>query len=113
MTIEAIVLITLVVGALGAITTQLFRHTASPYLITVTGTRGQIFTAGAMIWIGAIVLGLAAMFLLSAVASNLVGLAIFFGIEAVALDICANRTQYVRVERSASNRATVSAATRS
>ena len=51
-----------------------------------------------MIWFLAIAAGLVGLVLVSTVMSSVVAFAIFFGIEAVALDICANRIKYERVE---------------
>lgn len=98
MTLEALLIITVVVAAFGTLSTQLFRSTGSPFLLTIAGTRGQLIVAGAMIWTAAVAIGLVSLIVVSAFMSSMVALAIFFGIEAVALDLCANRTQYQRVE---------------
>lgn len=98
MTLEALLIITVVVAAFGTLSTQLFRSTGSPFLLTISGTKGQLIVAGALIWIAAIAIGLLSLIVVSAFMSSMVALAIFFGIEAVALDLCANRTQYQRVE---------------
>jgi hypothetical protein len=96
MSLEGIVIIALVVAAVGATVAHLFRGARSPYLITFTGSRAELIVYGVVMWLLAIGIGLAVLVIISLFASPMVGLAIFFGIEAVALDICANRAQYVR-----------------
>jgi hypothetical protein len=100
MTLETVLIITVVVAAFGTLSTQLFRGAGSGYLVTITGTRGQLIAAGALLWTAAIAVGLVSLLVISAFMSSIVALAIFFGIEAVALDICAHRTRYERVDSS-------------
>jgi hypothetical protein len=113
MTLETLLIITVVVAAFGTLSTQAFRQSGSPYLLTITGTRGQLIVAGALIWTAAIALGLITLLIVSVLMSSIVALAIFFGIEAVALDVCAHRTQYNRVESPRQGRVRVSALNRS
>lgn len=96
MSLEGIVIIALVVTALGTALSQLFRNARSPYLVTLTGSRADLILFGAIMWLLAIALGVGALLIVMTVASPLVALAIFFGVEAIALDICAHRTRYVR-----------------
>jgi hypothetical protein len=97
MTLETLLIITVVVAAIGTVSTQLFRGSSSPYLITLRGTKLQLIAAGALIWIGAVALGLVALFIVASFLSNVVAIALFFGVEAVALDICAHRIRYERI----------------
>jgi hypothetical protein len=113
MALETLLIITVVVAAFGTLSTQLMRRSGSPYLVTITGTRGQLIVAGALIWTAAIAIGLATLLVVSAFMSSIVALAIFFGIEAIALDVCAHRTQYVRVDASRPGRVRFSALNRS
>lgn len=98
MSLEGIIIIALVVAAFGTGVSQLFRNARSPYLVTLTGSRAELITYGAVMWMFAIGLGVGALLIVMSVASPLVALAIFFGVEAVALDICAHRTRYVRTD---------------
>jgi hypothetical protein len=94
--LEGMLIIAMVIAVVGTAIAQLFRNASSPYLITITGTRPELFVYGASLWIVAVGTGIAALLIVSSLTSSIIGLAIFFGIEAVALDICAHRTQYVR-----------------
>jgi hypothetical protein len=96
MALETLIIITAVVAALGTVSAHYFRSSTSPYLLTVSGTRPQLIACGALIWGAAIAAGLVGLIIVSAVASGVVAVAIFFGIEAVALDICAHRIRYER-----------------
>ncbi len=98
MSLEGIVIISLVVAAAGTALSHLFRNARSPYLVTLTGSRAELLISGAIMWATALGVGIAALLIVTTFASPLVALAIFFGIEAVALDICANRTRYVRTD---------------
>lgn len=97
MSLEGMVVIALVIAAVGTAVTQLFRNAQSPYLITITGSRPVLILSGAMMWATAIGIGIAVLLLVSTIASPMIGIAIFFGVEAVTLDICAHRTRYVRI----------------
>jgi hypothetical protein len=96
MTLETLMIITVVIAALAMLSTHLFRQAGSPYLLTITGTRAQLIVTGALIWVGAIAAGLVGLLIVSSIMSNVVAIAVFFGIEAVALDICAHRIKYQR-----------------
>lgn len=96
MALETLLIIVLVIATSGTLIAQLSRYTSRPYLLTITGTRAELISAGVLIWLVAIGLGIAVLFLASALISSIVGLALFFGTEAVALDILTNRTRYVR-----------------
>jgi hypothetical protein len=95
MSLEGLVIITLVVAAAGTAMTNLFRNARTAYLVTISGSRIELITYGAILWAVALSAGFVALFLVSALASPVVGVAVFFGIEAVALDICAHRTRYI------------------
>lgn len=95
--LEGMAIIVLVIAAVGAAVTHLFRNAESPYLITISGTKAELFVFGALVWLMGLGIGVAVLLIVSAIASPMVGVAIFFGVEAVALDICAHRTRYVQV----------------
>ena len=99
MSIGTLLLIATVVSAVATVWSQLLRSQTSPYLVTVYGGRGRLLAFGVLIWSGAVVLGVGTMGLLSFVIPGDIALALFFGVQAVALDICAYRVQYVRDER--------------
>jgi hypothetical protein len=107
MTFEGMLIIGLVVAAAGIGIAQVFRNADSPFLITITGSRLELVVFGVLIWTSAIALGFASLLIVSALTSGLIGLAVFFGVEAVALDICAHRTRYVRVSSPAVQHARV------
>jgi hypothetical protein len=97
MSLEGMLVVALVIAAVGTAIAHVFRNASSPYLITITGTRMELIVSSGMMWTGAVALGVAALVAVSAVASPMIALAVFFGVEAVALDICAHRTRYVRI----------------
>jgi hypothetical protein len=96
-TLQGMVVIVLVVAAVGTAIAHVFRNADSPYLITITGTRMELALFGALLWIVAFGLGIATLLIVSSLLSPMIGIALFFGVEAVALDICAHRTNYVRI----------------
>ncbi len=96
-TLESMVVYAFVIAATGTSIAHLFRNADSPYLITITGSRLELIFAGALVWSAAIGIGVATLLIVAALTSPMIALAVFFGVEAVALDICANRTRYVRI----------------
>jgi hypothetical protein len=106
-TLQGIVLIVLVVAAVGAVMTHVFRDADSPYLITITGSRAELVLFGALLWVIAFGVGFATLLIVATLVSPLIGIALFFGVEAVALDICAHRTNYVRLSSPAVEHARV------
>lgn len=97
MTLQGMLTIALVIAAAGTAVTHVFRNADSPYLVTITGTRPELVMLGAALWATAVGLGAAVLLAGSALVSPMIGVALFFGVEAVALDICAHRTRYVRI----------------
>jgi hypothetical protein len=96
MTLQSMLIVVLVIATTGIATAQIFRDANSPFLITITGSRRALVVCGAILWILAVALGILTLLIVSAVTSPMIGIALFFGVEAVLLDICANRTRYVR-----------------
>jgi hypothetical protein len=97
MDLEGLITITLVIAAIGTTLTQVFRNADSPYIVTLSGSRLALVMYGVLMTAIAVGLGVAVLFIVSTFAAPMVGLALFFGIEAVALDICFHRTSFVRV----------------
>ncbi|TVR72336.1 MAG: hypothetical protein EA415_09865 [Sphaerobacteraceae bacterium] len=97
MSLEGLITISLVIAATGTALTHIFRNASSPYLVTLTGSRLSLLGYGMVMTTIAVGLGIGTMVLISAITSPMVGLALFFGVQAVALDICFHRTRYVRV----------------
>jgi hypothetical protein len=98
MTISTLLIIAPAVVATGAVTSQMLRSTPSPYLFTIRGNLFHLVLGGAAIWSAAPGAGLLVLYAVSLVTPSAVALAIFLAVKAVALDICANRTRYVRLE---------------
>lgn len=101
MTPAGLITITLVIAAIGTALTHIFRNSDSPYVITLSGSRLVLFIYGVAMTAIAVGLGVAALIIVSALGAPMAGLALFFGIEAVTLDICFHRTRFVRVTSSA------------
>jgi hypothetical protein len=98
MPIETLLIIATVVAATGTIWSQMLRGYGTPYLWTFQGGRLWLIACGALVWLSGIAVGLLAMAIAALFMPSTIALAIFFGIEAVALDICAHRVGYTRVE---------------
>lgn len=92
-----LITITLVIAAIGTALTQIFRNADSPYVVTLSGSRMALVLYGVFMMAMAIGLGVAALMIVSTLGAPMVGLALFFGIEAVTLDICFHRTRFVRL----------------
>jgi hypothetical protein len=102
MSLEGLITISLVIAVVGTTLTHLFRNAESPYLITVTGSRLSLVVYGLLTTAIALGVGVVVLLAVSAVTAPIIALALFFGIEAVALDICFHRTRYIRVTSSVS-----------
>lgn len=107
MNLETMLIISAVVAAVGALSAGSLRGTGSQYLITVSGTRAHLILVGGLIWVSAVAVGLLGLGLVSLVAPSVVAVALFFGFEAVALDICAHRVAYQRVDSPRSRHARI------
>lgn len=95
LTVKALLIIALSVVGWGLVLSMLFGRREEPYLLTVTGKRSNLLMVRVGIWATAIMLGIALWFTLSWVLPSIVALALFFGFEAGALDICGQRIRFV------------------
>lgn len=107
MSLETLMIITAVVAAVGALSTKSLRRSDSSYLLTIRGTRAHLVLVGGVIWMSAVAVGLFGLVAVSLVMPSIVAIAIFFGIEAVALDICAHRVRYEQADSSSAGRVRV------
>lgn len=101
LSVKAILIIAISVLAWGVLISLLLDRVKQPYLLTISGDRHSLILARAAIWLSVIGLGVAAWFALLWVMPSMVALAIFFGFEAGALDICGQRIRYVYVPNTA------------
>lgn len=97
LTLKALLIIATSVVAWGLVLSLVFDRRTEPYLFTVAGKRSSILLARVAIWAAVIGIGVAAWFALSWVLPGLVALAIFFGFEAGALDICGQRIRFIQL----------------
>lgn len=95
LSVKALLIIAISVVTWGAVISALFGRSERAYLFTVSGDRTSLIIARVMIWLTAIATGLIAWYALSWVMPSIVALAIFFGFEAGALDICGQRIRFV------------------
>lgn len=107
MNLETLMIVSVVVAAVGALSAKSFRRSSATHLFTVRGTRAQLVLAGGSIWVSAIAVGLLGLAVVSLIMPSTVAIALFFGIEAVALDICAHRIRYERTDSNHPERARV------
>ncbi|MBX6341075.1 MAG: hypothetical protein IRY97_01345 [Thermomicrobiaceae bacterium] len=81
----------------GLLLSRLLAGLRRPYLFSVTGTRPHLLAARAGIWL-AVAAGSSLLWAaLGALMPGTIALALFFGVEAVALDICSARIGYVEL----------------
>lgn len=101
LSLKALLVIASSVLAWGVATSWLVERRGKPYLFTISGDRLILALARVLTWGAAIGLGIVAWMTLSWILPSLVALAIFFGLEAGALDICGQRIRFVYVPRPA------------
>ncbi|MDI3339275.1 MAG: hypothetical protein QJR03_01960 [Sphaerobacter sp.] len=100
LTATALLVIVLTVGAAGAGLAALL-DARGAHLVTVSGAPSRLVLARVAIWSLALLVGVAAWFVVSWAMPSMVALGVFFGIEAGLLDICANRIAFVPAPRPA------------
>ena len=93
--LKALLVIASSVLAWGVAISWLVERRGTPYLFTISGDRLLLVLARILTWGAAIALGVVAWMTLSWVLPSIVALAIFFGLEAGALDICGQRIRFV------------------
>ena len=101
LSLKALLVIASSVAAWGVAISWLVERRGKPYLFTISGDRFSLTLARILTWGAAIGIGVVAWLTLSWVLPGLVALAIFFGLEAGALDICGQRIRFVQVPRPA------------
>ncbi len=65
-----------------------------PYLLTVSGSRARLWAARALVWLSAVLVSAVTSLLLFSVLPLAIAMALFFGLEAVVLDICGQRIRF-------------------
>ena len=92
---DVILIIALFVATSGLAITRLFIHLDRPYLFSFTGGRTRLRVLRMVVWVTAAFSSVGVCGLLLMVLPNFASLAIFFAFEAVMLDICSQRIEFV------------------
>jgi len=95
--LDAILMIGLFVATSGFAIAQVFEQLKRPYLFTIFGSRTRLLAARGGVWSMAILVSVLAWSVLFAVLPGFTALALFFAFEAIVLDICSQRIQFVRL----------------
>lgn len=95
--IDTVLMVVLFVATAGFAMSQIFEQLKRPYLIAISGSRARLLIAQIAVWSMAILVSLAFGGILFVVLPGVAALPIFFAFEAVVLDICTQRVQYVRL----------------
>jgi hypothetical protein len=101
LSLKALLVIASSVLAWGVAISWFIERRGKPYLFTISGDRVILVLARILTWSVAIGLGVIAWVTLSWMLPGIVALALFFGLEAGALDICGQRIRFVYVPRPA------------
>jgi hypothetical protein len=86
--------IALCVATAGLAVARLFERLGRPYLLTISGTRTRLLGARVLVWSLVGFTSLVVWTILFAFVPLAIVLAIFFGLEAILLDICAQRVSF-------------------
>lgn len=92
--LNTILMVVLFVATAGFGMAQLFEQLKRPHLFTISGSRTRLMTARVGVWVLAILASLGIWSILFMMLPGFAALAIFFGFEAIMLDICTQRIQY-------------------
>ena len=101
LSLKALLVIAASVATWGVAISWLVERRGKPYLFTISGDRFSLMLARILTWGAAIGIGVVAWLTLSWILPSLIALAIFFGLEAGALDICGQRIRFVHAPQSA------------
>jgi hypothetical protein len=111
--LDAILIIALFVAASGLAITRLFITLDRPYLFSFTGSKGRLFALRAVVWVTAALSSVGVCGLLLMGLPDFPALVIFFAFEAIMLDICSQRIEFVRAVEPLAARSAAPASRRS
>ena len=94
--LDAILIIALFVATAGLAVTRLFIRLDRPYLFSFTGSRTRLVVLRGVVWVTASLSSVGVCGLLIMALPNFAALVIFFAVEAIMLDICSQRIEFVR-----------------
>lgn len=110
--LDAILMIALFVATAGLAISRLFVRLDRPYLFRFTGNRIRLFTLRFVMYVSAALASIGVCCILLVTLPLFPALAIFFAFEAIVLDICSQRIDYVRVSEISLARSTARASQR-
>ena len=95
--LDTILMVVLFVATSGFAMAQIFDHLERSYLFIISGSRTRLLAARVGVWGIAILVSLGIWGILFMVLPWFAALALFFGFEAIVLDVCTQRIQYQRL----------------
>lgn len=94
--LDAILFIALVIATVGLAVTRVFAHLDRSVLITFTGSRGRLILIRLTLYFSAALASIGVCGMLFLILPGFIAMGTFFGFEAVVLDICSQRIEFVR-----------------
>ncbi len=105
--LEAILIIALFVATSGLAVSRLFARLERPYLFSFSGSHVHLVVMRVAVYVLAAVSSVGVCVTLFLTLPNFAALAIFFAYEAIVLDICSQRVEYVYLPVTAPARSAV------
>ncbi len=94
--LDAILIIALFVATSGLAITRLFIRLDRPYLFSFTGSRTRLVILRGVVWVTASLTSVGVCGLLLLALPDFAAVVIFFAFEAIMLDVCSQRIEFVR-----------------
>lgn len=94
LSLNSLLIVVLCVATAGLGISRVFQWINRPYLLTVSGPPARLVAARALVWLSAAFVSLVSSVVLFSVLPLAIAMAIFFGLEAVMLDICGQRIHF-------------------
>lgn len=94
--LDAILFIALVVATVGLAIARVFARLDRSILITFTGSRGRLILIRLTLYFSAALASIGVCGMLFLILPGFIAMGTFFGFEAVVLDICSQRIEFVR-----------------